>query len=264
MNKHQKRFFAVGVVAAVLAAAFWYGGDAPGLQGWQTASQSASSASTSSVSLPPDVAAGPASALPDVSAPVKSEQAPEQSTQTTAPNQSSLPAAPAAASADQSGATSSSQVDASAKPPEEGVSPAPSEAPVLTCTLSIRCDSVLDHLDWLNPDKTELIPADGTLLAAAQVSVQAGETVFDLLQRQTRAAGIQMEATFTPGYGSSYVEGIANLYEFDCGQQSGWTYLVNGVQPGYGSSQYSLSDGDVVEWVYSCNLGKDVGTGETG
>ena len=110
-------------------------------------------------------------------------------------------------------------------------------------------------MDWLNPDKRELIPADGILFAAAQVSVQAGETAFDLLQRQARAAGIQMEATFTPGYGSSYVEGIANLYEFDCGQQSGWIYLVNGAQPGCGSSQYTLSDCDVVEWVYRCNLG---------
>ena len=97
------------------------------------------------------------------------------------------------------------------------------------------------------------------ILAPEEVSFEEGETVFDLLQRQTRAHGIHMEATFTPGYGSSYVEGIANLYEFDCGQQSGWVYLVNGVSPSYGSSQYLLSPGDVVEWAYTCDMGHDVG-----
>lgn len=263
MKKLPKRLFAVGAVAAVLALAFWYGGDAPDLQGWQATSQPTSSASASSVSLPPDAAAGSASAPPDSTASAQPEETSAQPGPSKGSDTSTLPAAPAASSAAQSGPASSSQADVSAKP-DESASPGPSEAPVLTCTLSIRCDTVLDHLDWLSPDKTELIPADGILLAAAQVSVQEGETVFDLLQRQTRTAGIQMEATFTPGYGSSYVEGIANLYEFDCGQQSGWTYLVNGVQPGYGSSQYTLSDGDVVEWIYSCNLGKDVGAGWNG
>ena len=61
-----------------------------------------------------------------------------------------------------------------------------------------------------------------------------------------------MEATFTPGYGSSYVEGIANLYEFDCGEQSGWLYLVNGWSPNYTSDCYLLSDGDAVTWYYTC------------
>lgn len=252
MNKLQKRLLLAGAVAAVLAWAFWYGGDAPGLQGWQTPSQPASSAAASSISYPPD-AEGSDSVLPDPAVSVQPEEAPAQPDLSKTSDSSTLPEAPAASSATQS-ASSSAQADASANP-EESISPAPSEAPVPTCTLSIRCDTVLDHMDWLNPDKRELIPADGILLAAAQVSVQAGETAFDLLQRQARAAGIQMEATFTPGYGSSYVEGIANLYEFDCGQQSGWIYLVNGVQPGCGSSQYTLSDGDVVEWVYRCSLG---------
>ena len=55
------------------------------------------------------------------------------------------------------------------------------------------------------------------------------------------------------------MEGIDNLYEFDCGQQSGWLYRVNGYSPGYSSSQYVLSDGDQVEWLYTCDLGQDVG-----
>lgn len=37
-------------------------------------------------------------------------------------------------------------------------------------------------------------------------------------------------------------------------------YKVNGVFPKYGCSQYVLEHGDVVEWVYTCDLGRDVGS----
>lgn len=262
MSRNQKRLLAAGVVAAVLAIAFWYGGSAPGLQGWQV-SQPTSSASESSAPSSQDTAADSASTPPDTSASTQSGETPEQPVQTGAADKQSPSAPPAASSVAQSSA-SLQQAEGSAQPPEESGSSVSSQEPVLTCTLSIRCNAILEHLDWLNPDKSELVPADGVILAASQTSVPKGETVFNLLQSQTRAAGIQMEASFTPGYGSSYVEGIANLYEFDCGQQSGWTYLVNGVQPGYGSSQYVLSDGDVVEWVYTCNLGKDAGAEVSG
>ena len=36
-------------------------------------------------------------------------------------------------------------------------------------------------------------------------------------------------------------------------------YKVNGWFPNYGCSRYSVQDGDVIEWVYTCDLGRDVG-----
>ncbi len=60
-------------------------------------------------------------------------------------------------------------------------------------------------------------------------------------------------------YNSVYVEGIHNLYEFDTGELSGWMYNVNGWYPNYGASRYQLKDGDVVNWRYTCDLGRDVG-----
>ena len=60
-------------------------------------------------------------------------------------------------------------------------------------------------------------------------------------------------------YSSVYVEGISNIYEFDCGELSGWMYKVNGWFPNYGCSRYQLKPGDRVEWVYTCDLGDDVG-----
>ena len=63
----------------------------------------------------------------------------------------------------------------------------------------------------------------------------------------------------TPVYNSAYIEGISNLYEFDCGERSGWMYKVNGWFPNYGCSRYELKNGDKIEWVYTCDLGRDVG-----
>ena len=114
------------------------------------------------------------------------------------------------------------------------------DAGALRCTVTIECSTVLEHMDALNPGKE-------------------GDTVFDVLQRVCRAQGIHMESTWTPAYNSAYIEGIGNLYEFDCGELSGWMYSVNGVWPDYGCSGYTLHDGDTVVWSYTCDLGRDVG-----
>jgi uncharacterized membrane-anchored protein len=56
-----------------------------------------------------------------------------------------------------------------------------------------------------------------------------------------------------------YIQGINNIYEFDAGALSGWMYRVNGWFPNYGASRYVVQQGDVIEWVYTCDLGRDVG-----
>jgi hypothetical protein len=86
-----------------------------------------------------------------------------------------------------------------------------------------------------------------------------GETVFDVLQREMINEKIHFEFSNNPVYNAAYVEGIGNLYEFDCGSLSGWTYSVNGWFPNYGCSRYLVSEGDRIEWLYTCDLGEDVG-----
>ena len=130
-----------------------------------------------------------------------------------------------------------------------------------TCTFSIECSTILNNLDMLDPDKLEMVPSGGVILSKTTVTFYEGESVFDVLQRLCKEKGIHMEAEWTPIYNSAYVEGIHNLYEFDCGALSGWMYKVNGWYPNYGSSRYQLKDGDVVEWRYTCDLGNDVGGG---
>ena len=130
-----------------------------------------------------------------------------------------------------------------------------------TCTFSIECSTILNNLNMLESDKLEMVPSGGVILSKTTVTFYEGESVFDVLQRICKETGIHMEASWTPIYNSAYVEGIHNLYEFDCGALSGWMYMVNGWYPNYGSSRYQLKDGDSVEWRYTCDLGNDVGGG---
>ena len=137
-----------------------------------------------------------------------------------------------------------------------------------TCTISISCGTILANWDaWDEWDeetaaaKKPLVPSDGVILPSTTVTFSEGESVYDVLQRVCRENGIHMEASWTPMYNSAYVEGINNLYEFDVSQGSGWMYRVNGWFPNYGCSRYALQNGDVVEWLYTCDLGNDVGGG---
>ena len=128
-----------------------------------------------------------------------------------------------------------------------------------TCTISIECSSILDNWDDLKSSKAEFVPSDGWILYPSEVSFTPGDTVFDVLKSACSQVGIQMSSKYTPLYGSYYIEGINQLYEFDCGQNSGWMYSVNGWFPNYGCSSYTVEDGDNIEWKYTCDLGSDVG-----
>lgn len=128
-----------------------------------------------------------------------------------------------------------------------------------SCTISISCAAVLEHMDDLAEEKRSLIPQDGVILPPTIVSLEAGESAFDLLRRVCKERAIHMEFAETPAYQSAYIEGIQNLYELDCGALSGWMYQVNGWFPNYSGSQYTLEDGDVVCWMYTCDLGEDIG-----
>ena len=130
-----------------------------------------------------------------------------------------------------------------------------------TCTFSMECSTILNNLDMLDPEKLEMVPSGGVILSKTTVTFYEGESVFDLLQRVCKEKGIHLESSWTPIYNSAYIEGIHNLYEFDCGELSGWMYRVNGWYPNYGCSRYQLKDGDVVEWRYTCDLGNDIGGG---
>ncbi len=156
-----------------------------------------------------------------------------------------------------------------------GTSPAPAAASsaaaspdassaASVCTLIIRCDTLLGHMQELDPDKIELVPSDGLIYENDSAAFTPGESVFDVLSRELQSAKIHLEFSRVPAYDTVYIEGIANLYEFDCGELSGWTYRVNGEFLSMGCSECPLESGDVVEFLYTCDLGADVGNAYSG
>ncbi len=132
-----------------------------------------------------------------------------------------------------------------------------------TVTLSIECKAVLDNLSMLDPalKAGDFVPEDGVILPCTRYVLRPGDTVYDILSRAVRYNKIQMEyqGADKNSFSSVYIKGINYLYEFSCGPLSGWMYAVNGVFPQYGCSKYELSDGDRIEWMYTCDLGRDVG-----
>lgn len=132
-----------------------------------------------------------------------------------------------------------------------------------TVTLSIECKTVLENLSVLDPalKAGNFVPEDGVILPCTRYVLRPGDTVYDILSRAVRYNKIQMEyqGADKNSFSSVYIKGINYLYEFSCGPLSGWMYTVNGIFPQYGCSKYELSDGDRIEWVYTCDLGRDVG-----
>ncbi len=134
----------------------------------------------------------------------------------------------------------------------------PSEKSMLSCFLAVRCDTLLDNMDSIAPEKIHLIPESGAILPETKFEFSKGESAFDVLERELTRHKIHFEVTNVPMYDSVYIEGIGNLYEFDAGNLSGWIYRVNGEVLSVGCSQYKLKDGDKIEFLYTCNMGKDL------
>lgn len=262
MKNHKNKIIAGAVIAIILALAFWCGGDVPVRN---TPVQNDVSVQYNNEPTAEDTA--------------------ENSIQNSTPTPTVTPIPPAgnevsadkplgtpAADNTQYSEENGMEINAETGKDEYQTEPVPVGKPVpvepentvisdkeLTCTLSVRCDTILNNIGRLDKDKAALVPPDGVIFAEKTVTFYEGESVFNVLVREMKRSKIHMEFENTPLYNSAYIEGIANLYEFDCGELSGWMYRVNGWFPNYGCSRYRLRDGDKIEWIYTCDLGADIG-----
>ncbi len=149
--------------------------------------------------------------------------------------------------------------------PQEYYSQAPLQEQQVAGTvyLSIDCSTVLQNMDLLDPALKDggLIPEDGMILQETEYTFAQGDTVFDLLCKATKENQIQLEykGAQDSSVSALYVQGIGYLYEFSCGAQSGWSYCVNGEFLSVGCDSYTLKNGDKVQWLYTCNMGQDIG-----
>ena len=120
----------------------------------------------------------------------------------------------------------------------------------------MTCNTALESCE-LSEAMLEILPENGVILENYEAKYEDGESVFDVIARAVRDNKIHMEYSGTKSV--PYIEGVANLYEFDCGSLSGWMYRVNGWFPSFGMGQYKVERGDSIELIYTCDLGKDVG-----
>ena len=265
LKKHKTKLIAAVVIIAALSAAWFYGGNYPAQSTAPVPSIMLGTAENT-MSAEPLNSAEPTSLHTPV--PPAADITPD------APNTPEKTSPPPTGAPDVIGnpAPSPDVSPGSAAPtginPDKnpGSSPLPTEPEdavtdndSFTVTLIVRCDALLSNMNLLDGEKHELVPADGVIFDAAAVTVYEGESVFNVLQRSMKQAKIHMAFRNTPFYNSAYIEGINNLYEFDAGELSGWMYRVNGLYPGYGCSRYLLEPGDVIEWHYTCDLGRDIG-----
>ncbi len=123
-----------------------------------------------------------------------------------------------------------------------------------TVTMTIRCDNIVGKSD------SEFIPDDGIILDVTNFEIEDGDTVFDILNEAAQTYSIHVENTGSASnaHGMVYIAAINHIYEFEFGDLSGWVYHVNGVSPSRGCGDYVLSDGDRIEWLYTCELGHDL------
>lgn len=145
------------------------------------------------------------------------------------------------------------------KPPAKTQLPQSSQQPTVKPTakpteqavvyLEIQCKRILDQQSLWKEGIEEIIPKSGVFYSGS-CSFSQGETVYDILKHICREQDIELDSSYTPLYGSYYVRGIGNLYEFDCGSESGWKYSVNGEMPGVGSSQYTVASQDRIVFFY--------------
>ena len=139
------------------------------------------------------------------------------------------------------------------------------------CVTFINIEKPSDYYgrpdDIKDPVKTEIIidahtvageksyiPEDGIILARAEVIIDKGQTAYEQLVSAVKTNSIHIEIT-----GGSYVAGIGNIYDLDFGDLSGWMYRVNGEFASVNCNEYVLKEGDLVEWLYTRNIGKDIG-----
>ena len=252
MKKWHYAAIAAAVIVVVLAATFFFG---------DTEAPQEPTAPTALSVQPTDPSgtkpADPSETQPAASSetqPAPSETEPEQPSTTTAGTQ------PVTEPVTEPSAEPSTQppTEPTTEPATEPPTEPSTEPPVPQCTISISCTTVLSHMDDLTPGKEAIVPESGWILGTVTVTLEEGDTVFTVLQRVTREYGIALEFSTSPIYNTVYVEGIGNLYERDCGPGSGWLYAVNGVIPNYGCSEYAVSDGDTIAWLYTCERGADL------
>ena len=152
------------------------------------------------------------------------------------------------------------------------------EAPIGYATVSITDNGDRDYLmamGELDEDEIEYAEPFGVIVPATQVPVYAGETAASVLARLFDMNGITYNCWGTPDDGGFYLtditftkdgETVANFGEGSITPDnesmyyfSGWMVKYNNWFTSSGIGNYQADDGDIIELLYTCGMGADIG-----
>lgn len=120
--------------------------------------------------------------------------------------------------------------------------------------IQIRCDNVAEAMDTLkDPALAEYIPEDGIAMARLKYIAAEGDSVLQILEKICSNNNIEVKKDK-----DGLIESIGYLKNGDCGEDSGWVYMVNGKLMDENPADVKVTDGDEIVWTFTLNGGRDV------
>ena len=95
----------------------------------------------------------------------------------------------------------------------------------------------------------------GVILDESNIKIKEGESVLNFTLRTLDERSISYINK------NGYISSIDGQAEYDRGDESGWMFSVNDAYPGTGAGTVTIKNGDTVKWLYTEDLGKDIGGG---
>ncbi len=129
------------------------------------------------------------------------------------------------------------------------VSTSSATLPAGTCRLDVECTAILSNKDDLKPGHSKYVPKDGYIIKNYIYKIKSPkDNVYEVLKKACSDNGIKLTAEHTTW--GTYISGIGNIDEKDCGSMSGWKYKVNGKYPAFNAEKYIVSEGDSIVFTY--------------
>ena len=155
-------------------------------------------------------------------------------------------------SASSSKQESSRPQNSTSKAPETSSKPQTSSKPsnTISVTISVDCSRAVAQGNQI----AQAVSQNGMILGKTSLTLSKEASAYDALKETGLVINANKSAM------GMFVTSIQSLAAGAAGDKngSGWLYFVNGEYIPYSCDKCILQDGDVLEWIYTCNNGEDI------
>lgn len=113
--------------------------------------------------------------------------------------------------------------------------------------VKISCSEVVENIGdsnfGISEDKIDIVPENGVILEC-NAFCKNGDDVLSIFLSELKKHKIHFDVD------NGYFKAIANIYEGDCGDFSGWMLFLNDELAANGASDTVVKDGDSIEFKY--------------